>query len=249
MMHISFYFDLLKDTLVRKKYGRHSRTSSMDSAILMFHHVAETCSKGVSSSCYSSIEDFRNLLATLEKTKRFVSLSNLCSDLNNGIVPKDKIVITFDDVLENVYFNAIPILREFNAPYTLYITTSFIGREGYLSKAQLLELSKDPLCTVGSHTVSHGFLKNKDVNLEKELFDSKKELEQIINKPVEHFAYPFGTPFAITKKVIKKVASSGVYQSAVCTIPAYINKYSIGNMFSLPRIHSKLFIDKFLKVK
>ena len=166
MMPLSFYLDLLKDKSVRRKYNQHSIASGKGSAILMFHHVAETCSDEVSASCYSSIVDFRNLLTELSKSKYFVSLPDLCKDLQDGIVPRDKIVITFDDVPANVYYNAVPILQELNIPYTLYISTSLMGMDGYLSKEQIVELSKDSLSTVGSHTVSHCKLKYKGVNLQ-----------------------------------------------------------------------------------
>lgn len=246
-MPLRFYIDLLNDKRIRRRYARHSIASGRGSVILMYHHVAEICPEGVSTSCYSSISDFKNLLVELGKSKLFVSLSDLCHELRMGIVPQDKVVITFDDVPDNVYVNAIPILREFSIPYTLYIATGLIGKRGFLSKEQIVELSRDPLCTIGSHTVSHCMLKRKDVNWEYEFSESKKILERLIGKPVEHFAYPYGTPFAISKKVIDNLKTSGLYTSATCTIPAYLNDYSSRNMFSLPRIHSQLFKDEYLK--
>ncbi len=246
MMPLSFYIDLLKDKCVRRKYCRHGAISGKGSAILMFHHVAETCPNGVSVSCYSSIVDFRNLLIRLSESKSFISLSELCKELDNAIVPKDKIVITFDDVPDNVYYNAVPILQELKVPYMLYISTGLMGTEGYLSKEQIVELSKDPLCTIGSHTVSHCKLKLKEVNLKEEFSTSKKILEQLVEKPVEHFAYPYGTPFAISNSVIEQIRLSGLYRSAVSSIPTFINEYSIENRFSLPRIHSQLFINEYL---
>ena len=247
MMSLSFYIDLLTDRRIRRRYARHSRASGRGSVILMYHHVAEVCPEGVSASCYSSIDDFKMLLAELGKSKQFVSLSDLCDELLKGSIPQDKIVITFDDVPEDVYVNAVPILRELNIPYTLYIATGLIGKIGFLSKEQVVELSRDPLCTIGSHTISHCMLKRKDVNQEYEFSESKKILEQLTGKPVEHFAYPYGTPFAISKKAIKQMESSDLYSSATCTIPAYINEYSLKNMFSLPRIHSQLFVSEYLK--
>lgn len=249
MMPLSFYADLLKDKMMRSRYARHSYSSGRGSVILMYHHVAEVCPKGVSASCYSSIDDFKKLLVELGQSRQFVSLPDLCNGFRENIVPKDKVVITFDDVPEDVYFNAIPILRELGIPYTLYIATGLIGANGFLSKEQIVELAQDPLCTIGAHTVSHCMLKRKGVNQEYEFSESKRVLEQLTGKPVEHFAYPYGTPFAISKKVIEQIKSSGLYSSATCTIPAYINEYSLKDMFSLPRIHSKLFIEEYLNKK
>ena len=245
MMPLNFYFNLLKDKYVRWRFKRHSAESGQGSVILMFHHVAEKCPEGVSESCYSSITDFLNLLNKLSKSKQFISLSELCKYLQSGVVPKDKVVITFDDVPEDVYYNAVPILKELRVPYTLFISTSLIGTKGFLSNKQIIELANDPLCTIGSHTISHCKLKKTGINIQNELQGSKETLEQLIHKPVEHFAYPYGTPFAISRRVIRQVKESGLYRSAVCTIPAFINQHSIKNMFSLPRIHSQLFTTKF----
>ena len=247
MMSLYYYFDLLRDIIVRRRYAWHSIETGQGSIILMFHHVAEKCPEGVSESCYCSIDEFQELLNTLNKTKSFVPLSDLCNDLQVGIVPKDKVVITFDDVPMDVYYNAVPILKKLHVPYTLYVSTSLIGTDGFMSREQIVELSNNRLCTIGSHSISHCKLKKRGVNLQYEIQTSKEALEQLIGKPVEHFAYPYGTPFAISARVIKFVENSRLYKSAVCTIPAYINKHSIENRYSLPRIHSKLYINKYLK--
>lgn len=245
MMSPNFYINLLKDKWIRRKYTRHSLTTGRGSVILMFHHIADVCPDGISSSCYSSVLDFEDLITKLKNTKSFISLSELCGDLERGIIPIDKVVMTFDDVPSDMYKNALPILRKYEIPFTLYISTGLIGKDGFLTKEQIVELSEDSLCTIGSHTVSHCILKNKDADLQNEFLDSKRNLEILVKKPVEHFAYPYGTPFAISKKVVKRLKDTGLYRSAVCTIPAYINKYSVDNMYSLPRIHSQLFVDKY----
>lgn len=244
MISLRFYTDLLKDRAVRCKYDWSSKNSGQGSAILMFHHIAETCPERVSESCFSSIRDFENLIDKLRRTKTFITIDQLCSELDAGTVPKDKIVITFDDVPADVYHNAIPILRQYGTPYTLYVATGLIGQSGYLSKEQIEELSKDPLCTIGSHTATHCKLKQTP-NIVEELSASKTELERITGKAIRHFAYPYGTPFAISEKVIRQTEDSGLYRSAVCTIPAYINKYALKHRYSLPRIHSQLFIRKY----
>lgn len=249
MRSVGYYIDLLKDRLIRSIYRYHSLFSGRGSAILMFHHIADCCPSGVSPSCYCSTQDFRELLNQLCRTKQLVSISELCEELHTGVVPRDKIVITFDDVPADVYYNAIPILRRLSVPYTLYISTSLIGMDGYLSEEQIVELSNDPLCTIGSHTVSHCMLKVKDADVYYEFSASQKILENMVGKSVGYFAYPYGTPFAISRRVIKLLENSKLYRSAVCTIPAFINRFSIGNMYSLPRIHSKLFINEYLNKK
>jgi len=63
-----------------------------------------------------------------------------------------------------------------------------------LSWEQIRELSADPLVTIGAHTVNHYALsKLPDAEVEWEITESKKRLENKIEKNVEHFSYPFGS--------------------------------------------------------
>jgi len=81
-----------------------------------------------------------------------------------------------------------------------------------LSWEQIELLATDKLCTIASHTVSHGALPNMgDEQLETELRDSKLKLEHCIQKKVEHFAYPYG---AWNDFVLKQVTDAG-YKTAV----------------------------------
>ena len=62
-----------------------------------------------------------------------------------------------------------------------------------LSWEQIVEMAADPLCTIAAHTVSHPSLPAlSDEEIRKELSDGKQKIEDRINKPVKHFAYPFG---------------------------------------------------------
>jgi len=81
-----------------------------------------------------------------------------------------------------------------------------------LSWEQISRLAKDNLCTIASHTVSHGVLPNMSYEqVETELRDSKIKLEYYIRKKVIHFAYPYG---AWNEFVLKQVTDAG-YKTAV----------------------------------
>lgn len=97
-------------------------------------------------------------------------------------------------------------------------------------------LSNDPLVTIGAHTVNHYPLKQlpKD-QMEDEILQSKKIIEQHISKPVQHFAYPFGKATEASLREFETAEKLG-FKTAVTT--------RIGNVFpahqqyltSLPRI-------------
>lgn len=80
---------------------------------------------------------------------------------------RPSVVLTFDDGFADVYENAWPLLRERGLPFTLYLTTSFVGTTMHweestamapgpaLSWDQLTEMASSGLCTVGNHTHTH----------------------------------------------------------------------------------------------
>ncbi len=62
-----------------------------------------------------------------------------------------------------------------------------------MSWENIIELSQDHLCTIGGHTKNHyAFNKLDKDEIYKEIIDANNEIEDKINKKIEHFAYPFG---------------------------------------------------------
>lgn len=74
-----------------------------------------------------------------------------------------------------------------------------------MNRAELVELSKNPWVTLGSHTITHPILKNcSSMQQEDELRGSKRILENWLNKPVSYFAYPNGDYDARTLDLVKQ---------------------------------------------
>src|SRR5215510_2180890 len=70
--------------------------------------------------------------------------------------PRERLVaITFDDGFRDNLTVALPLLEKFNLPMTLFVTAGFIDKPGYLSKAELRELARHPLITIGAHGLRH----------------------------------------------------------------------------------------------
>ena len=62
-----------------------------------------------------------------------------------------------------------------------------------LTWEQLQKLSNDPLCTIGSHTMSHCRLVMKDEDLlMHELQDSRRILSEKLGVEINHLSYPYG---------------------------------------------------------
>jgi len=116
-------------------------------------------------------------------------------------LPKRSVVITFDDGYESVYRHALPVLRKYNFPATLFVYTDFIGAGDALSWAQLQELSASGLVSVQAHSKTHRNLIERATGetderyrqmLEQEARAPREVLERKLAGPVRHYAYPYG---------------------------------------------------------
>jgi len=117
------------------------------------------------------------------------------SALRNGSV-----LVTIDDGFRSTYSEALPILEEFEIPAVTFITPGLLGTcdlstdpEPYLTWDEISKLA-DSGITIGSHAWSHrslGNLPSEEVRAEAIL--SREALEDHLHRPIDTFAYPFGT--------------------------------------------------------
>lgn len=180
-------------------------------------------------------EPYRITTNQFHKLTQWLNLRNVIR-LENWEQEKDFYALTIDDVPENFYLNAFPLLKEAGIPFTLFVNVSLLDKEGFITKDHLLEMSRYELCTIGSHGVSHGeyALFNKEKAL-KDLEESKKELERIIGKPVEMYAYPYGSYYACGYR--NKHLAGEVYNYSFGTIACPITKPMLLKQYFLPRIN------------
>lgn len=174
---------------------------------------------------------------TMERFYYFVDIikkKNVIS-LENWESSRNFVALTFDDVWESFYQNAYPILQKNGIPFTLFVSIELLDKPNYITTEQLLRLSKDPLCTIGSHGMHHTyFSKLTKQQLESEFVESKNHLEKLINKEVKLFAFPYGSFFA--SGLTNKSIVLRYYKYAFSTIPTPISK-GLFKKYFLPRIN------------
>ncbi len=140
------------------------------------------------------------------------------------------VVITFDDGCETDLITAAPLLRQLGFNGTFYVTVGFLDKRGYLSRRQLRELG-DLGVEVGSHSMTHPYLNDlTEEQLTHELLASKRELEQITGRQIDHFSCPGGR---WDQRIAAKAAQAGYV--SVATSRAHMNS-SATNSFSLGRV-------------
>jgi len=113
--------------------------------------------------------------------------------------------ITFDDGFACVLDNALPELSERNIPATLFVPSGCLGKcppwlderntdhkNVVMTAAQLNSLDKK-LVSIGSHGRTHqNLLHIGNEEAKKEIFQSKRELEDALNTPIETISFPHG---------------------------------------------------------
>lgn len=188
-----------------------------------------------------SAEKFRKQLVYLKKKFKIISVEELENILKDKQKIKENLaVITFDDGLEDNYLNAWPILRELKIPATIFMTTSLLGGSitndrgfyfKFLSKEQIIEMSKDEMIIFGSHTHKHPLLTSLQApEVDQELKVAKNILEGIVNKDIKYFAYPKGKFNTEVLGIVKN------YHRLAFGTRGFIQDASAVNFLAIPRM-------------
>jgi peptidoglycan/xylan/chitin deacetylase (PgdA/CDA1 family) len=109
-----------------------------------------------------------------------------------------------------------------------------LTKDKTLSWEQIEEISKDPLVTIGAHTLNHQPLVRMDFEAaHMDILQSKSALEQHLGKKIHHFAYPFGD---VSPREVELVYKSG-FLTAVTTRMGNIFRNSSHHLLTLPRLN------------
>ncbi len=201
----------------------------------MVHHVCDD--EPIIPSCIISKEGFREYV----NGKKFVSIDTALRSISKN---NRSNILTVDDALDDLYTEIYSVCKANNIPFTAFISVDLIDKEGYITTEQLVEMSRDPLVTIGSHGCTHIKLDECDEDGARyEICESKKKLESIIGKEVFAYAYSNGVA---SKRDIKLVKKSG-YKYAFGVRPRKCNVMSLMlDRFLLPRYN--LSNDTFKKI-
>jgi len=173
--------------------------------VLMYHSLSDDPENGVAGYYKTNTAPsiFRQHLAQLaEEGYKTIDLPQLIDSLASGQLPSDKsIVITFDDGFKNFYTEAFPALSKYGFTATMFLPTAFISNSRMsFKKAECLTWNeiremRQAGMQFGSHTVNHPQLSGlKFPEIERELRDSRVEIEQQLGESATTFAYPYAFP-------------------------------------------------------
>jgi GT2 family glycosyltransferase/peptidoglycan/xylan/chitin deacetylase (PgdA/CDA1 family)/RimJ/RimL family protein N-acetyltransferase len=188
--------------------------------------------------CYHGIQrgmrdEFSWQMQKLSKWKSATSHADSESHKGNN----SGVLVTFDDAFANLLDSALPVLEHYQIPVTIFVVADNLGcmprwemlcghpesTEMTMTAEQLVEVSKNPLIHVGSHTLTHPDLTRiQPDKLKKELTESKHRLEELLHKPIEDLALPFGS---YNQEVLCMARKAG-YKKIYTVDPKPVNRMS-----------------------
>lgn len=102
--------------------------------------------------------------------------------------------------------------------------------------SEIAEFARDPLVTIGAHSVSHHALaKLSAVEAQAEISDSIRDVETRLSRPCHHFCYPYGNTASASDREFATVARLGL-KTGVTTSKGVISAHHASTMTALPRV-------------
>ena len=198
--------------------------------IICYHSISDKRRDGLAVR----VNSFRKQMEALRsRGYQTITLASLARKLNDKehILPQT-LVITFDDGYRDNYLNAYPILKELGFTATIFLVTALVDTErmlypqyyiqryggqpadySILRWEEIREMANYGI-EFGSHTCSHANLPTlPSHDIQHELVESKRVIEEQVSQPVVSFCYPEGL---WSRSVIAVLDSIG-YQCAVVT--------------------------------
>ncbi len=173
--------------------------------ILLYHHITNDEFSMENAISLISPEDFRLHMTAIKANFNPISLRQyyeyvMCDD-GSVTIPKNPIIVTFDDGYSSNYEIAYPILKELSIPATIFVVTDTVGAvagEGKVNYShftweQAREMEESGLIEIQSHTLSHSKLDSLTFQEQVlEIRKSKYDIEKNLGRTCDMIAYPYG---------------------------------------------------------
>lgn len=178
----------------------------MESPVLLYHKIDRPTPDVKIRGAFTTPARFERQLSYMKRNGfRFSTASRFVDHyLSEGRFPERTLCLTFDDGWKDNYTNAFPILKKLEIPATIFLVPTCIGEnttkvtaEGewprqHMSADDIRAMSHDGI-EFGSHSMNHKLLdQTPEDEVTFEVTESKRVLEDLLQKECRVFAYPAG---------------------------------------------------------
>jgi peptidoglycan/xylan/chitin deacetylase (PgdA/CDA1 family) len=128
------------------------------------------------------------------------------AEVLDTLAQHDDVAIMFDDGNASDVREALPALLDRGLQATFFVVAGRLGTHHFLSEDDV-RLLADRGMTIGSHGMRHRSWRSlDDCDLNEELGEARRRLEDVVGRPVTHAACPFG---AYDRRVLGALRSHG----------------------------------------
>jgi peptidoglycan/xylan/chitin deacetylase (PgdA/CDA1 family) len=208
--------------------GRSRRT--LAAPVLMYHSVSDT-------SWFFAVtpKDFDRQMCYLKKFFTPVKLRDIVDFLEGKrALPEHAVAVTFDDGYQDFLINALPILKKYRIPATLFVCAGTVDRKELGSYFPLLdwreiqEVGKSSLVDIGSHAMSHKKLTRiLPGEAENEIVSSRVVIGEEASIRSQFFAYPKGSFDSVLEGVVLRAGYRGAVGAVQRLVTIKANRYAI----------------------
>jgi peptidoglycan/xylan/chitin deacetylase (PgdA/CDA1 family) len=210
-----------------------------DSHIFLLNRFDDKIFVDESISSKKLREDFNYLRNNGYKV---VSLSYLLSHKY-----EDKLIaFTIDNGYRSFYTKALPVFREFQYPFTIFLYTGAVDDEypDFMNWRQVKRASQ--FGEIALHGHRHKYLTSLDpISIMRDTQNSIISYKRNIHEPPKYYSYPYGAYDKDSREIIEAFGFKAIFNQSKGAVS------SDSDQFNLPRI--KLFgehnIEDFLKIK
>lgn len=215
------------DKIEKKYFSLYVNKKKYDIPVIMYHRVINNPENEGVYGTYIYEDMFKKHLQYLkDKNYTVITFKDLDKIGWRNRFEKDRkyIILTFDDGYKDNYDLAFPILKEFNFKATIFLMGSLTynewdvkaggEKEFPLMSVEMIKEMQDYGIEFGAHTFNHPKLNTlSNEEIEHQIVDVKKPLEEKIGKEIITFAYPYG----ILNDYAKEMAKKAGYTFALAT--------------------------------
>ncbi|MGH9562206.1 MAG: polysaccharide deacetylase family protein, partial [Terracidiphilus sp.] len=217
-----------KSPMAHEKYG----------VILTYHSVGDD-----RPPLSISLSQFAEQMEWLSQNAKVIRLADLVNALKSkDTLAENSVALTFDDGYADFFTQAAPILRRWGFPAIVFLPTAYCGRTnswpgqpGWVPEKPLLtwmqveELACEEF-EFGSHSATHPDITQVcDAEAEREITESKREIEIRTGNPAEFFCYPYGRWGSKSRELVSRH-----FRAACSTAAAMVQ--STADPYALPRV-------------
>ncbi len=180
----------------------------MDCRILLYHEFSEK--EPVEEWQYSVVttpENFEGHLKYLEDNGYSIIPLHALIEYNRGerALPARSVVLTLDDGYLSNYTMVYPLLKKYDAPATIFVTLSTMGKSGRLTWDMMREMEASGIVNIASHSWEHN---DHQQMTDEEVYEDFKRSFALLDgelggESYRFFAYPYGRYTAESTEIAK----------------------------------------------